>query len=121
MKIKQLFFLGFLAMGTQFCYAQDDITGKEKLARFEFKPAADANPLVILKSDQRTMEVDPKDNEVFDMKSIDPKWVKSVTVLKAEIARNTYGDRGSNGVLIVQLVDNYIFTKAIYKKIGPKN
>ncbi|MEX2230991.1 MAG: hypothetical protein WD824_02430 [Cyclobacteriaceae bacterium] len=121
MKIKQLFLSVILAMGTQFCFAQADAPGKEAPVRFEFKPAPDANPLVILKSDNRTMEIDPKENEVFDMESIDKKWIKSISVLKGEIAKNTYGERASNGVLIVQLVDNYIFTKAIYKKIGPKN
>jgi hypothetical protein len=121
MKIKQLLLIVILALGTQFCFAQADPASKERLARFEFRPATHANPLVILKSDQRMMEVAPKENEVFDMESIDKKWVKSIRVLNGQEAKNTYGDRGSNGVLIVQLVDNYIFTKPIYKKIGPKN
>lgn len=121
MKIQQLLLLAFLATGPYFCFAQADTASSEKPVRFEFKPSSDAHPLVILKSDNRTMEVDPTANEVFDIESIDSKWVKSITVLKGQDAKNTYGERASNGVLVVQLVDNYIFTKAIYKKIGPKN
>lgn len=85
---------------------------------FVFKLSSSRTPLVILKSDKRTMELDPRNDEIFDMKSIAAKWVKSITVLKDQNAKDIYGERGANGVLIVQLVDNYVFSKALNKKIG---
>jgi hypothetical protein len=120
MKIKSCILVAFLIAGSQLCLAQEESPAKS-VERFQFKPAPSGSPLVILKSDLRTMEVDPRNNEIFDMESIDKKWIKSITVLKAENAKLTYGERAANGVLILQLVDNYIFTNAIYKKIKADN
>lgn len=86
---------------------------------FVLQPAVSNAPLVILKSDDRSIVLDPRKDEVFDIESIDSKQIQSITVLKNENARALYGEKGVHGVLIIQLVDNYIFSKEIYKKIRP--
>src|SRR5690606_16553872 len=68
-------------------------------------------PLVVLKSDKRSLTLDPQKNEVFDINAIDTQSIKSITVLKGEDAREAYGPSAADGVLIVRLVDNYVFSK----------
>lgn len=97
---------------TSFVYGQGDATVKEK-----FKPAPMYSALYILKSDYRTMELDPKKNEIFDVRSVDPKLVRFVTILNSEQAKKLYGQKGANGVVIVQFEDHYILSKETVTKL----
>lgn len=114
MKTRSSLLLTMLVAATHVCFAQIDSTRQHDT--FVFKPTPIYGPLYVLKSDDRTMELDPKKNEVFDPKSIDSKWVKMITVLNVAEAMQRYGERGANGVVVLQLVDNYIFSKAVYTK-----
>jgi hypothetical protein len=105
---------------SQFGFAQTDKSA-QNTGTTQLKPATTISPLVILKSDNRFLVLDPKKDEVFDFEAIDPKWIKSITVLKDEKAREAYGDKGQNGVLIIQLVDNYIFAKSALIKFKPQD
>ena len=101
-----------LAIVAPVVYAQGDATVKEK-----FKQAPMYSALYILKSDYRTMELDPKKNEIFDVRSINPKFVRFVTVLSSEEARKLYGEKGARGVVIVQFEDHYILSKETLTKL----
>ena len=115
MQIQKTLLFIFFAAVAHTGLSQKDST--QTSVPFVFKPARTLAPLVVLKSDDRTMELDPRNDEIFDFESIDAKFVKSITLLNDKTAKDTYGDRGTNGVLMVHLIDNYIFSKAIYKKI----
>ena len=74
--------------------------------------------LYVLKSDLRSLELDPKKNEIFNVKSIDSRDVRFVTVLNRREGRKLYGEKGSNGVIIVQLADYYDLSKENLLKTG---
>lgn len=120
MKVKESILLSLLMSIGQFGFAQTD-KGTRTTETTQFKPTPSLGPLVILKSDDRSLELDPKNNEAFDFDAIDQKWIKSITVLKDEKARDAYGDRGENGVMIIQLVDNFIFSKPALIKFRTGN
>src|SRR5687768_7115691 len=103
MKVKQSLLLSLLMSVGQLGFSQTEKSARNTETT-QFKPAPAISPLVILKSDSRILVLDPKKNEVFDFEAIDPQWIKSITVLKDERARDEYGDKAENGVLIIQLV-----------------
>lgn len=67
--------------------------------------------LFVLRSDYKTVELDPKKNEFFDVQAIDARQIKYVAVLKKREAMKLYGEKGSDGVVIVQFADDYIFSR----------
>lgn len=78
------------------------------------KPAREDAPmykaLFVLRSDFKTVELDPRKNQFFDVKAIDAKYVKYVSILKRREAIKLYGEKGSHGVVIVQFADDYAFS-----------
>jgi len=117
MKIKLLITCIILAGAAQFSFAQSNIAS----ARSEntlVKKAPMYTALYVLKSDLRSIELDPKKNEIFDVKSIDQKHVKFVTILSGKEGKKLYGEKGSNGVVIVQLADFYDLSKEAFTKLG---
>lgn len=100
------------AIFTSVAHAQGDASSKKN-----FKPAPMHSALYILKSDYRTMELDPKKNEVFDVRSVNPRFVRFVTVLDGERAKKIYGEKGAHGVVIVQFEDHYTLSKETVAKI----
>lgn len=120
MKIRQMLLVCIAITAAHFCSAQVD-SSAVKTKTPVFKPSLQPAPLVVLKSDERTLELDPMKNEEFNFDAIETKWIKSITVLKGENARREYGERGADGVLIVQLADNYIFSKPTLIKFQIKN
>ena len=118
MKAKQSIVLSLLMSVGQLGFAQSDKTTRSTEIT-KFTPALSISALVILKSDDRTLELDPAKDEVFDFDAIEQKSIKSITVLTDDKARKAYGDRGKNGVLIIELMDNYLFSKpALIKRIA---
>lgn len=99
-----------LAASIQMSMAQSNFTANASdHTRKERAPMYKA--LYILKSDLRSVELDPKKNEILDVRSIDQKHVKFVTVLSSKEGKKIYGEKGANGVVIVQLADYYNLAK----------
>ncbi|MGC1241528.1 MAG: hypothetical protein WA874_08060 [Chryseosolibacter sp.] len=94
------------ATASHLSFGQGDASVKK-----DFKRVPMYSALFILKSDYRTMEIDPKKNEIFDVKAIDKRFVRFVTVLNSEQAKKLYGERGANGVVIVQFEDHYVLSR----------
>ena len=113
MKVKESLLLSLLMSVGQLGFSQSDKSTRNADST-QLTPAP--RPLVILQSDDRFLILDPKKNETFDFDAIEPKSIKSITVLKDEKARNAYGDKGQNGVLVIRLVDNYVLSKSALMK-----
>ena len=59
----------------------------------------------IIKGDNKQTELFdiPKETAESTLTSINPKWIKSIDIYKGQKAIDLYGDKGKNGVIIVQL------------------
>jgi hypothetical protein len=75
---------------------------------------ARVKPLYVLKAEERIAIIDPAKGEKFDIESIDPSWIKAVDVLKGENAIKEYGEKASNGVVIIYFKDYYILSKEVH-------
>jgi len=116
MKMKLLFVGILLSAGAHCSLAQSNIASAAR-ENTMVKTAPMYTALYILKSDLRSIELDPKKNEFFDVKSIDQKHVKFVTVLSGKEGKKLYGEKGTNGVVIVQLADFYELSKEALTKL----
>lgn len=119
MKVKQLILATILFTGCHLCFAQDDNAGAEvKPIKFRATSinSTSPQPLFVLKASEKTLEFDPAKNEKPDLESIDSKWIETITVLKGDDAKNKYGDRGLNGVIVIVFKDLYLLSKELQTK-----
>jgi hypothetical protein len=108
MKFRTLLLAGVVVCIAQFACAQDNISAAEQAAvRVTSQPP---NPLLVLHADNKTIVLDP---EVHDMPAfesrVDARWVQSIEMLSGDEAYSRYGNRGRNGVIIIEFKPNYIF------------
>ncbi|HTE30218.1 MAG TPA: hypothetical protein VK666_07580 [Chryseolinea sp.] len=97
-----LILVALLASG-YLCNAQLDVSTQQQ-AQFQLRePPA---PLFILHVDGETIEVDPAVNP--DMESFDPQWIRSIEIITGTDATLNYGEKGRNGVIIIDFKENYI-------------
>ncbi|MEX1239908.1 MAG: hypothetical protein WEB30_09325 [Cyclobacteriaceae bacterium] len=120
MKIRLIFIFFLVAAAGHFSFGQSNVTAMATEGTMvESAPMYTA--LYVLKSDLRSIELDPKKNEIFDVKSVDQKHVKFVTVLSGKEGRKIYGEKGSTGVVIVQLADFYDLSREGFIKLKKDN
>jgi hypothetical protein len=71
-------------------------------------------PLYVLKADDKVAEIDPEKNKEFSVNSLKPDWIESVDVLTGDKARAEFGEKGRNGVIIIQFKSYYILSKEVH-------
>jgi hypothetical protein len=87
---------------------------QDKAPQSKKTDVAAAKPLYVLKAEEKTAIIDPAKGEKFEVESIDPSWIKFVDVLKGESAVKEYGEKASNGVVIIYFKDYYILSKEVH-------
>jgi hypothetical protein len=117
MKIKSFFLLAFLFATLQFCYAQEADASKE-LKPIHFKATPIYSVLYIFKNTEKTVALDPRKNEKLDLESLDSRWVKTIQTIKAPEAKKIYGEKGAQGVVIIELKDEYTLSKEALAKLN---
>jgi len=87
------------------CQERGSLEDGRLLAIFDYpqSDSVDSNdPIIILSIDKLTAEF--ATNEIFfDSLSINPDWIASINVFKAQKAIEKYGVRGRNGVVLIDL------------------
>lgn len=116
MKIKQFFILAFFSASVQVCLAQEAPEAKDADATADSLQLA-IQPLFVLKLDGETLEIDPAKEEQITLASIDPKWIKSITIQGPEESLEEYGERGKNGVITIEFLEQYLITKESLLKL----
>jgi hypothetical protein len=114
MRLIQLAVLMIFVAAAHLSFGQSATAAKNSQPELKRPPMYSA--LFIVKSDFRTMEINPGKNEMFNVSSIEAKYVKFVTILDSKHAKKIYGEKGSNGVVIVQLADRVDLSKEIFVK-----
>ena len=117
MKVMSFVLLAFLLTSLQFCCAQE-ATASRELKPIHFKAKPVYSVLYILKNTERTVELGPRKNETLDLESLDSRWVKTIKIIKAPEAKETYGEKGAQGVVIIELKDEYILSKEVLAKLN---
>ena len=74
-------------------------------------------PLVILKSSTVVIEIDPAKGDTLNHHAIKSEAIESVDMVSGEDAIETYGEKGSRGVIVITLKDNYVVNKDSLVKI----
>jgi hypothetical protein len=111
MKKNNILLAALFIFSNAICFAQEVSTGVENQTRITYSHSNKISPLYILKAGDKMVELDPKKNEVIDLETIDNNWVTSIDILNAESALEVFGEKGSNGVVIVNFKKNYILVK----------
>lgn len=102
MKIRAVIVLAVLTIAQHWCFEQVEPSKSETgPVRIIYPP--DLSPLFVLTVGDKSVEFDPKANEVLDLQSIDPTAIESISVLKNGEATAQYGDKGRNGVVLISL------------------
>ncbi len=112
MKMERIIISVLFVLVVQLCFGQGQmaVTRKSNMANYSDEP------LYVLKSNKKTLVVDANKDETIDLKSINSNDIESINILKGEDAKKQYGERGANGVVIIQFKSHYILTDAMYKK-----
>jgi hypothetical protein len=100
-----------LLSGSYISFAQQDATPL-------LAPPEPPAPLLILHVDGETIELDPDKREVPDLESLDPKAMTSIQVLSGSDATLHYGNKGRNGVIIIEFKPYYILPPQLRGKEG---
>lgn len=66
------------------------VLGKEQLG-----------PLYALKVDEQCLTIDPAENEIVDLDSLEVSSIRSIDVLKGDQATKEYGIKASKGVVVI--------------------
>jgi len=104
-----------LISGSSFCYAQDAFSVPPSAPSSDISPPIPA-PLLVLRIDGETIELDPDTNEVPDVESLDSNSMTSIEFVDAVDATLQYGHKGRNGVIIIQFKDNYVLPASLRLK-----
>lgn len=115
MKTKQIILVTILAFGQSLCFGQSDQTKKE-LGSIHIKSKGDS-PLYVLKVDNKSLEFEAGKNENLVLETIDPNSIESISVLKGNEAKDKYGDKGQNGVVIITFKDFNLLSKELQTKL----
>jgi len=114
--MKLALFIVVLVLGSQICNAQDSFAVPPPAQSSNSEPQIPA-PLLVLRLDGETIELDPDVNEVPDIESLDPNWMSSIEFLDATDANLRYGHKGRNGVIIIQFKENYVLPPSLKLKV----
>ncbi|MEJ1241228.1 hypothetical protein WBG78_23975 [Chryseolinea sp. T2] len=108
MNFKGILLIGLIACVAQLACAQDSNTA---VSEFQVAPPpAPPEFLLVLRTDDKTVIVDPETNDMPAIESVvDARWVQSVEMITGEEALSRYGLKGRNGVIIIQFKPNYVF------------
>ncbi len=110
MKLKSVLMTAVLAACINYCWAQTSPAVQYELPKVP-------SPLLILHVDGKVIEVDPDKTDVPEFESlVDARWVSSVEMVTGSEATMMYGDKGRNGVLIINFKENYILPLALQPK-----
>lgn len=114
MKIKQIILATTLAFGLTPCFGQTDQTKTESASiQLKSKPGS---PFYVLTVDEKNLELDARKNEHVDLATIDPNTIESIQILKGREAKDKYGDKGQNGVVIITFKDFNLLSKELQAK-----
>lgn len=119
MIIKQMILVTILALGQSLCFGQTDQTKKD-LKSIQLKTRQDS-PFFVLKVDDKSLEIDARNNEELDLETIDPNCIESISLLKGNEAKEKYGDKGQNGVVIITFKDLNLLSKELQRKFTDSN
>jgi hypothetical protein len=111
MKKNNILLAALFIFSNSFCFAQEVSTSVDNQIRILYSHSNKISPLYILKAGDKMVELDAQKNEFIDLESIDNNWVTSIDILNAESAIEVFGEKGSNGVVIVNFKKNYILVK----------
>jgi hypothetical protein len=109
MKTSPLILLSlFLFCMNLVCYSQTDL---EKNAA----PLTDVNsePLYVLISGDKEVEIDPKEEKKFNVNSIDPNSIQSIDVVNGKDALDKFGDKAENGAIIIHFKQDHMLPKEV--------
>lgn len=116
MKAKQFIFLVMFGLLYSSGFAQDTL---------RYKPTESAHvkiglpsPYYVLQVGEKSVGIDPKEDDKFDLKSINPEGIKEIHVLKGADAINKYGDNGTNGVVIISFKESYILPRDLQERFN---
>jgi hypothetical protein len=84
-----------------FSFAQSQPAQKQKPVKVTTEQVL--NPLYIVKIDDDMYELLPSDDGTDNLKFLDSSQIESVDVYKGDDAVDKFGDKGKNGVLVIQL------------------
>ncbi len=114
MRISHLLLTMVFVVAHCFCLAQGNARNiRFDSARFSNKTLA---PLFVLKAGNKYGEVDNVKDYSFDVRSINPDWIKEIQVLKDIASKSQYGDRGANCVVIISFKDFNILSKELQSR-----
>ncbi|MEJ7645145.1 MAG: hypothetical protein WKF87_11160 [Chryseolinea sp.] len=115
--MKLALFIVVLMLGSFISNAQDAFAVPPSASSTTVNPQI-PSPLLVLMVAGETIELDPDVNEVPDVESLDPNWMNSIEFLDAADATLQYGNKGRNGVIIIQFKENYILPPSLKSKVG---
>ncbi|MGC3943972.1 MAG: hypothetical protein QM762_05460 [Chryseolinea sp.] len=108
MRFKGILLAGFFACVAQLACAQDNNIAVSDVL-ITPPPSAPPEFLLVLRTDDKTVIVDPETNDMPAVESaVDTRWVQSIEMLTGEDALSRYGLKGRNGVIIIQFKPNYV-------------
>ena len=99
-----------------FSYGQDQV--KSTPPTYSISPPT---PLVILKSGNETIEFDPAKGDTLDNDALKPEWIESISVLSSDEAKDVYGKKGADGVIIISLKEDQFITRESLLKLRASN
>ena len=75
-----------------------------------------AAPYFVLKVGEKSVGIDTKEEISFDLKSINSEGIQEICVLKDKTAISQYGDKGTNGVVIITFKESYVLPETLKAK-----
>jgi hypothetical protein len=76
--------------------------------------ADNSDPLYVLVSGNKMVEIDPEKGEKFNVNSIDPNSIQSIDVVNGKDALDKFGDKAENGAVIIYFKQDHILSKEVY-------
>jgi hypothetical protein len=110
MKLRGYLVAAALGCVAQFACAQDNNNAVDAVDFLVTPPPAPPEFLLVLKADDKTLILDPETHDMPSMESaVDTRWVQSIEMITGDEALSRYGNKGKNGVIIIQFKPNYVF------------
>lgn len=116
MQIIQVFGVAFMTLFQSLCFGQADVS-KSEPGNLVSSPGKQI-PLYVVKVDNKSLEFDARKKQNLDLNSIDPNSINSVSVLKGEDAIEKYGEKGTNGVVIITIKNFDLLSKELQTMIN---
>jgi hypothetical protein len=64
------------------------------------------------------VQLDPRKNQRLDLESLDSRSINTIQIIKAPEATEKYGEKGAQGVVVIEFKDEYILSDKVLSKLN---